>query len=264
MRGGKTFMEYMSSVEGLTLIGEVSTGCSLSRVMRVRSKGTDFFLKYSDDSEESARILRECRVFEEMSGKLPLPRLRSYGTYNNMTYMLTHGVSGKSAAELCKEYEPERMMMLLCAAMAGLHSVDISHCPIINDLDKKLFLARERMLRGAVDESDFDKKRQGMSAREIFVLLLKNRPEHEDSVFTHGDFCLPNIMFDAAGNVVFIDMGGAGIACRYQDIALMLRSFQYNYGIVAYETVAEMFEKHAAIQIDAGLVEYYQALDEMF
>jgi aminoglycoside phosphotransferase len=54
----------------------------------------------------------------------------------------------------------------------------------------------------------------------------------EDLVFTHGDYCLPNIIIDEelCEVVGFVDLGHAGIADRYHDVALCLRSIQYNIG----------------------------------
>ena len=47
-------------------------------------------------------------------------------------------------------------------------------------------------------------------------------------MFVHGDFCLPNVFF-ADGKVSgFIDLGDAGIADRWYDIALGYRSLKHN------------------------------------
>jgi aminoglycoside phosphotransferase len=66
---------------------------------------------------------------------------------------------------------------------------------------------------------------------ELLAELIVIAPE-EDLVFTHGDYCLPNIIInEELGNVVgFVDLGRGGIADRYYDLALCLRSIQYNIG----------------------------------
>lgn len=50
----------------------------------------------------------------------------------------------------------------------------------------------------------------------------------EEPVLSHGDYCLPNLF--AMGHTLsgFIDLGRAGTADRWQDIALCYRSLKHN------------------------------------
>ena len=78
-------------------------------------------------------------------------------------------------------------------------------------------------------EDDFDEVRAGHTAVDLFGELLATAPADEDIVFTHGDFCLPNIILDRGADdeveiTGLVDCGGAGIADRYQDIALAVRT----------------------------------------
>ena len=52
---------------------------------------------------------------------------------------------------------------------------------------------------------------------ELLEELLRTRPAGEDLVFTHGDYCLPNVLIDGQRLGGFIDMGRAGVADQAGD-----------------------------------------------
>ncbi len=192
-----------------------------------------------------------------------VPAILDSGVCNSTVYMITAETAGKSGADLCEKKRPEKLMEELCRAMGELHNIPIEGLPLLG-LEQKLAWAEERVSSGSVDEDDFDDVRLGMKAEEILDWLVKNKPDIEDCVFTHGDFCLPNVFMDKCGNSSFIDLGRGGIACRYQDIALLLRSFQYNYRISSADEVIRIFEHSSGIDVDMKRVRYYQVLDELF
>ena len=91
--------------------------------------------------------------------------------------------------------------------------------------------------------------------------LLSTRPSIEDLVFTHGDYCLPNVLLLGGELTGFVDWGRAGVADLYKDIALVLRSLEKNTG----EDLADMFfEAYGLSSRDADRVEYYKLLDEFW
>ena len=130
------------------------------------------------------------------------------------------------------ESNPLQMVKALAAGLKMLHSLDITDCPFDARLEIQLEAACRRTQARLVDETDFDDERVGRTATDLFEELLKKRPVNEDLVFTHGDYCLPNIILDPTSLEVsgFIDLGRCGVADRYQDLALAARSLAYNWG----------------------------------
>ena len=102
---------------------------------------------------------------------------------------------------------------------------------------------------------------------EVMQWLYDHKPE-PDPVFAHGDFCLPNVFFEDGKVSGFIDLGDAGIADRWYDIALGYRSLKHNvdghYGKV-YEGVDpdELFTK-LGLEPNWEKIRYYILLDELF
>lgn len=155
------------------------------------------------------------------------------------------------------------MVKLLAEGLKKLHSLYISQCPFDSRMNSQLEAARQRMQAGLVDETDFDEKRQGRKATALFEELLRTRPTGEDLVFTHGDYCLPNVILDSTGTALsgFIDLGRSGMADRYQDLALAARSLEFNFGP---EFVPALFEEYGLIEVDWAKIEFFQLLDEFF
>jgi len=56
------------------------------------------------------------------------------------------------------------------------------------------------------------------------------RPPEEELAFTHGDYCLPNVITVVPRLGGVIDWDHAGLADPYVDLASCIWSLKYNYG----------------------------------
>ena len=149
---------------------------------------------------------------------------------------------------------------------ATLHATNISACPFDQSRRVRVAAAEARVRAGLVREDDFDDARQGRTAMDLYAELVGRSPASEDRTFTHGDYCLPNVvlMEDGAGGFRvsgFVDCGNAGIADRYQDLALCARSVADNFGD---EWVRPLFARYGLDSVDQDKLAYYQLLDEFF
>ena len=92
-----------------------------------------------------------------------------------------------------------------------VHEVPVDECPFNMMLDREIEKAGYNVVNGLVDEVDFDDIRMGRTAGEVFGDLLRKRPTEEDLVFTHGDYCLPNVMIGArSGRIRRLGQSGSG------------------------------------------------------
>ncbi len=126
-------------------------------------------------------------------------------------------------------------------------------------------LAEARIATGPVREDDFDAERRGHRATDLFAELLGMVPSHEDLVFVHGDFCLPNVFLTQSEGGLhvtgLVDCDRAGIGDRHQDLALAVRSLTYNLGP---DTVAPFLSAYDGSRIDSRILEFFTILDEFF
>ena len=138
--------------------------------------------------------------------------------------------------------------------MRELHDLDVSDCPFDERLDTKIARAAENVRQGRVEEAHFDEKNLGRSAADLFSEMLSKRPTDEDLVVTHGDACFPNFMLEGGDFTGFVDCARAGVADRYQDLALACRSIEDDLGPRLGRTVSEALWARLCRQGPSGLL----------
>lgn len=229
----------------------------------------DMVLKIQPDSKESKT---EHTLMKWLDGKLPAPRVLYYEVVNGISYLLMTRVDGKMCCDLSYIYVPDRLVDLLAEGLKRLWTVDISDCPCNASLDHHLAAAEYNVKNGLVDLDDAEPETYGENGfrnpEDLLGWLKANRPE-EEPVFSHGDFCLPNIFASDHGVSGYIDLGRAGVADRYRDIAICYRSLKSNlrgsYGghpPVDFDCV-RLFDR-LGIAPDWEKIRYYILLDELF
>ena len=229
---------------------------------------SDKVLKIEPESQESAY---EYSIMKWLKGKLPVPEVLAFEKENGKNYLLMSRLCGEMACSERYMKTPDELVTLLAKGMELLWQVNITHCPFINNLDKKLKIAEYRVLHSMVDVEDTEPDtftRDFQSPAHLLDWLKQNKPE-EELVFTHGDYCLPNIFFKDGSVNGFIDLGRAGVADKWQDIALCYRSLKHNknglYGGGQYEGVSpDLLFDRLTIQPDWDKIRYYILLDELF
>lgn len=242
------------------LLQEIHSGCSTARVFRLwKSGGSCLYLKTAHHAPDR-HLLQEKLRLEWLQGHLPVPRVEMFVEDNNCDYLLLSAIPGTIASDDAYKTNVPKLIEQLSAGLRTIHELPIDRCPFDATTHTKIELARERVVNGLVDESDFDESRLGRTAVDLFDELLDAVADGEELVFTHGDYCLPNIVLQDWKISGFIDWGRAGVADRYQDIALMARSIESNFGS---EWVSVLFEA-CSIEPDHAKVRFYTLLDEFF
>ncbi|MFP4078944.1 MAG: APH(3') family aminoglycoside O-phosphotransferase [Candidatus Izemoplasmataceae bacterium] len=252
------------------LIGEEAyevdeVGMSDSTIMMFRDK----VLKIQPDGEEARH---EHEVMRWLKGKLPVPRVLGFERDNKEAYLLMTRLTGKMACTDTTMNDPEQLTGILAKGLRKLWNVDIGPCPYLYNLDERLHRAKKRVAQGLVAMDDAEPDTYGENGfkdpKHLLKWLIRNKP-NEELAFSHGDFCLPNILI-AHGEVSgYLDMGRAGIADKWFDIALCYRSLLHNYGGKytgrEYQgfNPERLFEK-LNMEPDWEKIRYYTLLDELF
>jgi len=250
----------------------VDIGKSGAQVWRVTAPGQPpRYLKRAS----GARV-RELRAERDrlqwLQPRLPVPAVCGWaeaaaeGGADEQTHgwLLLSEAPGRMACDPAFGDGPQRVVELLAEGLRRLHGLDIADCPFDARLAQRLAQAAWEIRAGLADEEAV-RAELGVSAEELLARLTATRPAEPaaDLVFTHGDYCLPNILLDADGSHVsaYLDCGRAGVADRYQDLAIGARSVRHNLGD---EWGERFLAAYGLRPLDRARLDWYETLDELF
>jgi aminoglycoside 3'-phosphotransferase II len=237
----------------------VHIGKSAASVFRVRTRAGTLFLKTCAAADADG-LQAEVERLRWLAGRLPVPDVVSFAKDDDGEYLLLTSLPGLNGIEAGRE-RPADVTIGLAQALKKLHAHPVAGCPFDQTVTAQIERARRRVAARSVDEADFDEERIGRTAPELLGEVDAGRPADEACALTHGDPCLPNVMFDEARFAGFIDCGRAGVADPYQDLALAARSIGSNLG---REWVPVFFSEYGLRVPDERKLAFYRLLDEFF
>ncbi|SHO54086.1 APH(3') family aminoglycoside O-phosphotransferase [Anaerocolumna xylanovorans] len=229
----------------------------------------DMVLKIEKQGEESDN---EHRIMFWLADKLSVPKILCSYKEDGINYLLMSRIMGEMSCSPKLLENPKELVRLLAKGLKMLWSVDISDCPHSNSIENKLKLAEFRVQSNLCGMEDAEPKTYGKkgfeSPAKLLEWLKENKPD-EELVFSHGDYCLPNIFIKDNNVNGFIDLGRSGVADKYQDIALCYRSLQHNYngsygGKIYEDFNPELLFNELGILPDWDKIKYYILMDELF
>ncbi|XMB85219.1 phosphotransferase [Mycoplasmatota bacterium WC44] len=229
---------------------EVSIGESLSQVLYIPNKNA--YLKISPNII-SFTPENEYKIYNWLKGKLPVPEVLIYRKTNKFHYMVLSEVKGEDISEAIELDDNERVK-LFARGLRMIHDIDISDCPIEYSTDSvisKIKYCLYNDIYGArVNiERTFEKLEE----------YRKNAPTYEP-VLIHGDYAMVNVL--AKDNKIsgFIDMGEAGIYCKYRDIVHAVDNLGY-WGYGHQDYIELFFKEYGLSEPDQEMLRYFEELD---
>lgn len=219
-------------------------------------------------SETTADSVNEWRVMESLKGKLPVPDVLCRESADGKEYVIMSRLNGEMA---CADRYLDDVPTLAKGLAQGLTM--LWNAPVTENLkdfslDSELRDAESRLDTIDWSEKSDELKAEFSTARDLFEWLKANKPA-EDRVLSHGDYCLPNLFLDNGCVSGFLDLGHCGIADRYRDISLGLKSLKNNLGGVFGGPVREGYDPGLlfdalGIAPDEEKLRYYLLLDELW
>lgn len=231
----------------------------------------NYVLKIQPRSSETDN---EYQIAKLLKGSLPVPSIPVYEIHNRHAYTLMTKAEGKMLCDMDYLKTPELVIDIAARGLKMLWKTDVSDCPCsVSRLSNRLKAAEYNVAHDLVDientEPETFVKGGFKNPAELLDWLKNNRPP-EDIVLTHGDYCLPNIFAKGDRISGFIDLGKAGPADRWQDIAIAIRSLDHNFdgryfnGKPIFDFKPQMLLDALGVEMNEGKYRYYYLLDELF
>lgn len=179
----------------------------------------------------------EYAILQWLDGRLRAPRVLAFARENGFNYLLMTRLAGKMA--FASDMTPEEISARLAEGLKLLRSTDISDCPRRRTFLSALKEAKKRMDDGELKALS-PQTEEFPDFESLYAYLEANIPE-EEPVFSHGDYCLPNVFLSDDG-IGFLDLGSAGVMDKDYDVFMCLWSMRYNF-----VTLGGMSEERFAI-----------------
>ena len=261
----------------------------------------DRVLKVERTSPEADR---EYEVLDWLDGRAGAPRILDFERADDTNYLLETKVPGIMTCSQDALYDPVGVTHALAQGLIALRDISITELmpAVQNDapagaagsvrFDSRvaalLAHTRDRFKRGQIHHTDLSddcltsiltmptpKLRRDArgssdfpSVGSVLSWLDRNRPA-ETLGFVQGDYCLPNVFQHSGRFSGLIDLGRAGVADPWMDIALCVRSMWYNFCFLGGMTKADFLQRRAQlfeeleIEPDDKRLRYYFYLDEL-
>ena len=185
-------------------------------------------------------LLAETVALSWLQDKLPVPEYRCFHVEGHTQYLLMTQLGGITGIHQEATKDPARLVAEFARGLREVHALDIGSCPMDWRMSR-FFPWAEGLIKGGSFDDRIPAGGTRDRLREELGAVRATLPEEEDLVFTHGDYCLPNVMFQDGMLTGFIDLGFAGIGDRYMDFVSASWTIQRNLG---EEWIAPFFQAY--------------------
>lgn len=240
------------------LVGE--SGGEIYR-LHGKSNEPDLFLKHGTGAVADA-VIDEMVRLRWLAGHLPVPAVKGFAFGDDGAWLLTTGLPGLTAWQvlMAQPENADAIVEALARFLLRLHAIPVAACPFTSDHAVRMTAARARIDAGLVETDEFDDDRRGWTAEQVWRAMHALLPFAPDPVVTHGDFSLDNLLTGDGEVVGCIDVGRAGVADRYQDLAILWNCL----GEFDPLLQQRLFRAYGIEEPDRRKLDFHLMLDELF
>jgi aminoglycoside phosphotransferase len=255
--------EPVAALVGNAELVPVSIGRSDASTARILRPDGDWFLKLQAVDDLGTTLVGEAERMRWLGSFVAVPEVVAAGSDGTHEWLVASALSGSDATQPEHHFDLERLVRDLGQALRRFHDlVPIETCPFDSSTSAAVEHARARVEAGRIDESDFEPLYRGMSAAELYELMVASEVQVDDDlVVLHGDYCVPNVVVHQGSVHGYLDVGRAGVGDRHRDLAIACRSVAHNFGGHA---VGLFLDGYGIDRPDLARLDFFVMLDEFF
>ena len=184
-----------------------------ARVLFAQKEGS-IYLK----SAAAGTLAREAAMTRFYHAKGLGTKVIDHFTEAGKDWLLTVAVRGEDLTHKFYTSQPERLCDTFAERLRMLHELDTAGCPVPDHTAEYLVRAERNYRTGNYDSTHFPDNWGYASAEEAWSVLEKNGHLLECNTLLHGDYCLPNVIYDGWQFCKFIDVDSGGVGDRHVDL----------------------------------------------
>lgn len=206
------------------------------------------------------RLLAEQERLNWFADRLPVPEVLAW-VPSGPAVLVTRPPAGSAATEMVHHVEVEALIRSFAEGLRRLHELSIDGCPFDQGTDQLLAEAAARVQAGLIEPDALSSAYRRFAPTRLYELLVESRPTGpEDLVVAHGAYGLHALHLDHGVVTGYVDVGRAGVADRYVDLAVAARELAHT---ISPEALGPFFVEYGIDYPDLRKIDFYVLLDEL-
>ena len=207
---------------------------------------------------QESDLLTETVALSWLRDKLSVPELQCFHVEGDMQYLLMTQMEGLSGIQPEVTGDPANLVREFAKGLREVHSLSTESCTLDWRMSRYFSWAGGLIESGALDDQIPEGATRTFLGDQLSD-INEGMPGEEDLVFTHGDYCLPNVMFQDGRLSGYIDLGYAGVGDRYLDFVAARGTIRRNLG---EEWIGPFFQAYGLGEPDQKKMKAYQRVHD--
>ena len=207
---------------------------------------------------QESDLLTETVALSWLRSKLSVPELLCFHVDGDTQYMLMTQMEGVTGIHPEVTGDPANLVREFAKGLREVHALGTESCSLDWRMSGFFTWAEGLIENGVLDEYIPEGETRTIFGDQLSD-LKEGMPEEEDLVFTHGDYCLPNVMFQDGRLSGYIDLGYAGVGDRYLDFVAARGTIRRNLG---EEWIGPFFHAYGLEEPDQEKLNAYQKVHD--